>query len=54
MIERDFILRQVSQLVRVLAAVLSRRREGDLDGAQLALAEGLAGVTACVSTTSAR
>ena len=41
MFERDFILRQVAQMVQALAAVLSRRREGDGAGAQDALADGV-------------
>ncbi|WP_420454965.1 hypothetical protein [Rubrivirga sp.] len=45
MIERDFVLRQVSQLAQALAIVLGRRREGDLEGAELVLAEGLVGAT---------
>lgn len=45
MIQRDFIMRQLAQMVQVLAAVLGRRREGDIEGAQQALAEGLTGAT---------
>ena len=42
MIERDFVMRQVAELARVLAAVLTRRRTDGLDAAQEALADGLA------------
>jgi len=42
MIERDFVLRQIHQLVQVLQAVLFYRRTQEHDRAQEALAEGLA------------
>lgn len=42
MIERDFVMRQVAELARVLAAVLAGRREGSA-AAQEALADGLDG-----------
>lgn len=41
MIERDFVLRQVAQLVQALAAVVAGKRGGDAAGAQAALADGL-------------
>ena len=45
MITQDYILRQIHQLVQVLAAVLLLKRERDPEAAQAALAEGLFSAT---------
>lgn len=44
MIERDFVLRQVQQLVQVLAQVLLHKRDQQDDRAQTTLAQGIEGV----------
>jgi hypothetical protein len=44
-ITRDYLLRQVQQLVQVLAAVLLHKRDRELDAARAALAEGVEAAT---------
>ena len=41
MITRDFILRQVQQLIQVLAAVVLHKRDRNMEAAREALAEGV-------------